>query len=354
MFPHYRQINPENFRRIRLHEGFFMRQDTSSRKTFIKEIKTIFIFFPVIVMLLVSCRSFSPAQLNLSGSLEKGKIQKSKFEDFIPDWQPFAREQGMGLFYTAAKTSDPKLEFWAIKADLTEPSLKVIVNGQTDRGEFKSTRVSSFVRDNNLLAGINAVPFDPVSAKEGIAISCAGIVISNSILLAPPVPQYDAIVFYKAENPSNRRSAILSQNEIGDYNTIENAAGGFRIVLEDGVLPERLLPKTTSGGKPQPSAAGSRHPRSSVGLSADGNILYFLVIDGRRSGSIGATESELGSILGKLGAAWGLNLDGGGSSALALRFPDGKVRTINNPVHGGIRGRERAVAACVGIQFGYL
>jgi len=132
--------------------------------------------------------------------------------------------------------------------------------------------------------------------------------------------------------------------ESGGLDSVENAVGGFRIILREGGLPERLL----SGNNASQSEA-PRHPRSAAGLSADGSILYLLVIDGRRPGSAGATEAETGFVLKNLGAAWGLNFDGGGSTALALRFPDGRVRTANTPVHGGIPGRERAVAACLGI-----
>jgi len=54
-------------------------------------------------------------------------------------------------------------------------------------------------------------------------------------------------------------------------------------------------------------------------------------------------------ILLALGSWNGLNLDGGGSTALALRGADGKVRVVNTPVHSGIPGLERAVAGCLGI-----
>jgi hypothetical protein len=55
-------------------------------------------------------------------------------------------------------------------------------------------------------------------------------------------------------------------------------------------------------------------------------------------------------VLRALGAGEGINLDGGGSTALALRYPDGKVRVANIPIHGGIPGTERAVAGCLGIE----
>ena len=268
------------------------------------------------------------------------------FEDFSPVWQPFASETVPGLFYTAARTLEPRLEFWAIKADLAEPSLMVVVN---DRGivwggnqghSMPSTRVSSFVRDYGSLVGINTVPFYPVSATEGEGRTSVGIVVSAGVPISLPAPGYDALVFYK-----DGRAAIMAQDEIGDLGEVENALGGFRIVLQGGALPPRLL---SGAGTPRHDLP--RHPRSAAGLSADGRTLYLVVIDGRRPGSIGATEAEAGLILRRLGAASGLNFDGGGSSAMALRFPDGRVRTVNTPIHGGIPGRERAVAACLGIR----
>ncbi|MDR1637367.1 MAG: phosphodiester glycosidase family protein, partial [Treponema sp.] len=94
---------------------------------------------------------------------------------------------------------------------------------------------------------------------------------------------------------------------------------------------------------------GPRSARSAAGLSGGGKILYLLAIDGKRPGSPGATEAETALILKRLGAAEGINLDGGGSSALALRFPGGETRLVNTPVHQIIPGRERAVAVCLGI-----
>jgi exopolysaccharide biosynthesis protein len=119
---------------------------------------------------------------------------------------------------------------------------------------------------------------------------------------------------------------------------IENAVSGFRLILKDGEPAERTL-------NLQP-----RHPRSAAGISANGRYLYLLVIDGRRLGSIGSTEKETALLLRFLGSWEGINFDGGGSSALVLRYPDGKVRAVNTPIHGGIHGLERAVAGCIGVK----
>jgi len=272
-------------------------------------------------------------------------VDRVDFEDFSPFWQPFAPETVPGLFYTAARTAEPRLEFWAVRADLTEPSLRLVVNGRNQEhrladNTIPSIRVSSFVRDYGCLVGINTVPFYPVTATEGEKRTCIGIVVSAGLLLSLPLPGYDALVVYR-----DGRAAIIAQEAIEDLDAIETAVGGFRIVLHEGKLSRRLL---SDSGTPRQDLP--RHPRSAAGLSADGTTLYLLVIDGRRPGSIGATEAEIALILRKLGAASGLNFDGGGSTALAMRFPDGRVRTVNTPIHRGIPGRERAVAACLGLS----
>ncbi|MDR2398427.1 MAG: phosphodiester glycosidase family protein, partial [Spirochaetaceae bacterium] len=46
--------------------------------------------------------------------------------------------------------------------------------------------------------------------------------------------------------------------------------------------------------------------------------------------------------------------DGGGSTALALQFPNGKVRVVNTPIHKRIPGLERGVATCLGIALNHL
>jgi exopolysaccharide biosynthesis protein len=188
------------------------------------------------------------------------------------------------------------------------------------------------VRDNGLLAGINALPFDPASETESEPRTNIGIVIANGITLSPPHKSFDALVFYK-----NGKTAVEAQSECNGFDSIENAVGGFYRILERGGLVPRVL------------NLNDRHPRSAAGISPDGKFMYLLVVDGRQINSIGCTEAETALLLKALGASEGINFDGGGSSALALRYPDGAVRLVNTPVHGQIPGRERAVAGCLGV-----
>jgi exopolysaccharide biosynthesis protein len=61
-----------------------------------------------------------------------------------------------------------------------------------------------------------------------------------------------------------------------------------------------------------------RHPRTAMGVRADGTWV-LVVVDGRRpTVSIGMTLAELAELMKSLGCKDALNLDGGGSSTLYL------------------------------------
>jgi hypothetical protein len=289
-------------------------------------------WLPCLALLLASCASYP----RINGAEER---QFSAIDAIVPEWQPLAQAETAlpdGIGYFAGTTQKPRLRFRAIRVNLSDPSLRIVVNAETlEAGVIPSEKVSSFVARYDCLVGINTAPFRPVSAREGEARTVVGLSIADGKVISPPQSPYDALVFY-----ADGKAAIIKQSE---YDTtslppIENAVGGFFTVLR--------------GGSITANARQARHPRSAAGLSPDGSTLYLLVVDGRQLGSIGATEAELAAILSRLGAFDGLTFDGGGSSALAIRVPDGngRIRVVNTPIHNHIPGWERAVATCLGIK----
>jgi exopolysaccharide biosynthesis protein len=256
-------------------------------------------------------------------------------EALIPRWETFAP----GIGYLEGRIGKPRLQIWALRVDLNNPGLEFVVNnGGENPGVIPGTTVSGFVRDYNCVAGINANPFDRVGARPGEPLTITGIAMTEGRLIAPPDARHDTLLLYRDGSAALTSQAALDDQTLTQINA---AVGGFFILLQNDTLAERLL---------NPAAAPPRHPRSAAGLSADGRTLYLLAIDGRRPGSIGATEAETALILQRLGATDGLNLDGGGSTALVLRRRDGRIRPVNTPIHGMIPGRERVVAACLGIR----
>jgi exopolysaccharide biosynthesis protein len=78
-----------------------------------------------------------------------------------------------------------------------------------------------------------------------------------------------------------------------------------------------------------------RHPRSGVGITAKGKIL-FVVVDGRDPGrSVGMNLAQFARLMRREGAVDALNFDGGGSATMIVK---GKV--VNRPSDG----RQRSVA----------
>jgi exopolysaccharide biosynthesis protein len=74
----------------------------------------------------------------------------------------------------------------------------------------------------------------------------------------------------------------------------------------------------------------NRHPRSLIGATTDGHIL-FIVVDGRQPGyADGMTLFELRALARSLGCTDALNLDGGGSSTLYIEGR-GEEGVVNKP-----------------------
>jgi exopolysaccharide biosynthesis protein len=72
----------------------------------------------------------------------------------------------------------------------------------------------------------------------------------------------------------------------------------------------------------------ARNPRTIVGTTADGKIL-FVTIDGRQTTSVGTTLRETAAVAQSLGITDAVNLDGGGSTTMAVA---GQV--VNKPSGG--------------------
>jgi exopolysaccharide biosynthesis protein len=91
-----------------------------------------------------------------------------------------------------------------------------------------------------------------------------------------------------------------------------------------------------------------RHPRTVVGFDAAKTNLVILVVDGRKPGiAVGMSYDELAAEMVRLGCSEALNLDGGGSSVMAVRdVATGRMKILNEPTDG----HERAVADVLGIS----
>ena len=79
-------------------------------------------------------------------------------------------------------------------------------------------------------------------------------------------------------------------------------------------------------------------PRTAVGVRADGTIIFY-VVDGRQSNlSTGVQLKTLAQRMSELGCVEAINLDGGGSTAIAGVYPGSDALSIiNSPSEGSLR-----------------
>ena len=109
------------------------------------------------------------------------------------------------------------------------------------------------------------------------------------------------------------------------------AVGGGPHLLVDGQVAVDWAAEGFDAG-----FAGSLNPRTAVGTTRDGHHLLIVTVDGRQAFSKGVSLTDMALILKRYGAWNAINLDGGGSTAMAV----GGV-TVSNPSGGGA---ERPVA----------
>lgn len=135
----------------------------------------------------------------------------------------------------------------------------------------------------------------------------------------------------------------LNQMQIGDSVTISTDINdewmNSSFMLTSG-------PMLVKDGKvalsmdPNSSRAKEVAPRTAIAIDTTGKKVWMVTVDGRQSGySKGMNLTEFAQYLVSIGADRALNLDGGGSTTMAVRKPgDLNVSLYNRPSDGSERG----------------
>ncbi len=119
------------------------------------------------------------------------------------------------------------------------------------------------------------------------------------------------------------------------FSKIVEAQGGNHFTARNGHVAA-----PSSASYPQGS---QRHPRTNVGITADGRVL-MVTADGRRTGAAGMTLADMGRLMISLGAKHSFNLDGGGSTVIARYKPKtGAFAVANRPSDGRQRPATQAL-----------
>jgi len=104
------------------------------------------------------------------------------------------------------------------------------------------------------------------------------------------------------------------------------AVGGRPQIVRDSLVTAEAAPATPGG------FAWTRHPRTAIGIAQGGRRLLLVTVDGRQATySVGMSLEELAQLMRALGAREAINLDGGGSTTMALADEIIGFRVVNRP-----------------------
>ncbi len=264
----------------------------------------------------------------LLGSTVYGQKPISLGGTIAPSWVPIFK--GIEMSRGDLRNDRDLQKCVAVRIDLRSPGLHFFAtpsNGPSPKETFPS-RVGNFLIKHKLQLVVNTSFFDPCCSdlpKEGKDL--AGLAVAQGQLVSPWSDTHPVgiAVAQKGNQPYVIKSAPKT------VQSLQFAIAGNTLLTEGQVTR-----------KPN----DKKEPRTAVGFSKDGRYLIFIVIDGRsRFHSLGANLYHTGLWLIRFGAWEGCNLDGGGSSSMAIDDGRGGYRLLNHPSSG----RERYVGNILGV-----
>ena len=116
----------------------------------------------------------------------------------------------------------------------------------------------------------------------------------------------------------------IQKNIAGVNQDLQSVIGVGSQPLEDSVIKE-----FEDINDQNISFAQTRHPRSSFGFTDTGDF-YLVAFDGRQTDMVGVNLREMSYVMQQLGCVDAFNLDGGGSTQIAIK-EDGNFRMLNSP-----------------------
>ncbi len=253
--------------------------------------------------------------------------------------EPFSESLFQGVRYIREVTGEPRpMVIHVVKVDLSAPGVSVMVTPPVDSPPvvdgktmpLVARKTTAFLDEFALQLAVNGGYFEPF--REGDYPRAGNPVASWGF----------AASVGKVYGKTRRADRVLHVSPDGRAGFGEVDWEPFNAMEGDVLLVRR--------GEALDRSAGKLHPRTAVGIDRGGRALIFVVIDGRNSGvSEGATLAETGRVLLRHGAWGAVSLDGGGSSALAVRGSGGGAELLNTPVDGRVPGQERVVGTHIGI-----
>ena len=142
---------------------------------------------------------------------------------------------------------------------------------------------------------------------------------SGSVILSANYETADSLE--KNISPGDTVKALFGLSPSDEQ--VITATGGWGKIVEAG---KNVAGRVDSVEGTFPKFSAAKHPRTGIGISKDGNHVYFITVDGRQAISGGATLKEFAELMIDEGVFEGLNFDGGGSTTMVV---DGNI--VNSP-----------------------
>lgn len=235
-------------------------------------------------------------------------------------------EETMGVLYKNLKENGFNIDIFNFDITVTakngtQDKIRVINKYDDLKGivmytsDWNETSIGSLGGVIEVAVDKNGVVKEKVTEKEPIRIPKDGYVLAAHM-------DYNTFLLDNVEVGDKLKIDIASAP---DYEKIETAVGGGAILVRDGVVQTEFS-HNISG----------TNPRTAIGLDETGKKVTLVVLDGRRDGAKGMTQTELAELMMELGCFSALNFDGGGSSVMVTKEM-GEQKVVNTPSDGSLR-----------------
>jgi len=253
-----------------------------------------------------------------------------------PQPSPLSRTLFQGVTYQRLVRSWPRpMVLHVVTVDLRADGIRLLVTPGDPEKELplKARTTTQFLEEFGVQIAVNGDGFTPWRSNTlldyyphpGDGVRPIGFAASQGVVYSQNTDNQPVLYFSR----TNRARFGVPMGKI------YHALSGNLMLVEQG--------------RPVPGLEGEPQPRTTIGLDKNGNRLIILVVDGRQPHySEGATLAEVAEALVALGAYQAMNLDGGGSSTLAME-KGGRAMLLNVPINHGIAGRQRPVGNHLGI-----
>lgn len=282
-------------------------------------------------------------------------IRQSGSNGWVFDWRDAKRLRGTrGILKTRLRIPNPRageppISVAAVRVDLSKPGINLsntgrIANWEINSRETQTQTTRGFIRESRtqgtpVVAAINTSYFKLTDANRSVPADLLGFSVSNNQLVSPVATYFPAT--FLVDKVTGARIQDITPATAPSPSTLNLAlSGGFRgegIVLQDGISQGDTI---------------TQNARSALGLSRNNRFLTLLAVNRRlkdpKPTYFGATIRDVGTILAGFGSYTGLNLDGGGSTQLALWKARAEKETLfSRPLDG----LERYVGSNLGITY---